>query len=344
MNIREISTGIVDPDAAYQGWPTLLLTKNNTLIAGCSGERKGHICPYGRVQIYRSSDFGKSWEGPQKISNGPLDDRDAGLCQAADGSIFAGYFTSVAGLFWCDDENEVSDKVTVKDLKDHLGFWARRSFDDGKTWDKPFMIPVFSCHGPTVLSDGTMLIAGPEHDPKISAISGGCRARLSTSVARSTDNGQTWEVIAKIPVPEGQDHNQFHEIHMVEAADSTVLLHIRNHNDRGSIWQSESTDKGVTWTVPHHVADGMPSFLTRLSDGRLLMTVSWRNEPCGIRAHISEDNGKTWGEDIVVYDQGLSWDLGYPSTVELPDHTFFTLWYEYIGERTIMRYRNWTLE
>ena len=354
MKCNVISRGIIDPDATYQGWPTVLLTRNNTLVVGCSGDRLGHVCPYGRAQIYRSEDFGKTWEGPQKISNGPLDDRDVGLCQAADGSIFAGYFTSVFGFYWCDDDNEISDKVTIKDMKDNLGFWARRSFDDGKTWTERFSIPVFSCHGPTLLSDGTMLYAGPEHPKKYVSILGGMAKRASTSVARSTDNGQTWELIAKIPIPEDQTAEKMCEMHMVEAADGTIIMHIRNHNGGyGTIWQCESKDKGVTWTVPHYVSCGFPSFLTRLSDGRLMMSVSWREVPYGIRARISEDNGKTWGEEIILHDTAEFADLGYPTTMELPDHTFFTVWYEYIGiayhpdgvaySKSILRYLNWSL-
>lgn len=343
MQCNIISSGIVDSNAKYQGWPTLILTKDNTLLAGCSGERRKHICPYGRAQIYRSEDFGKTWQGPLQISNGPLDDRDVGLCQAADGSIFAGYFTSIIGFFWCNDEVEKCKSVTIQDIKENLGYRARRSTDDGKTWGEPFQLPVFSCHGPTLLSDGTMIMAGPEHNMNVFDMADGIRSRIATSVARSTDNGQTWEVIANIPVPEGQTHKAFHEMHIVEAADGTLIMHIRNHNGEHSIWQTESPDKGYTWSIPHFVSQGLPSYLTRLSDDRLIMTYSWREKPCGIHARISEDNGKTWSEEIVIYDKAPNGDMGYPSTVELPDHTLFTLWYETVQGVAAMHHCNWKL-
>ena len=90
MKIEKIRTGIIE-HSTYHGWPTVTRTKDNKLIAVCSGNRQKHVCPYGRVWMYVSSDNGVSWQGPQALSSGPLDDRDAGICQAADGSLLVLY-------------------------------------------------------------------------------------------------------------------------------------------------------------------------------------------------------------------------------------------------------------
>ena len=62
------------------------------------------------------------------------------------------------------------------------------------------------------------------------------------------------------------------------------------------------------------------------------------------RARISEDNGTTWSEDMVLSDDSPSWDMGYPSTARLDDGTFFTLWYENIRGTARLRGLNWQLD
>jgi hypothetical protein len=42
---------------------------------------------------------------------------------------------------------------------------------------------------------------------------------------------------------------------------------------------------------------------------------------------ISADDGRTWGEEIVLRHDGASWDLGYPRTVERPDGKCVTVYY-----------------
>jgi hypothetical protein len=50
-----------------------------------------------------------------------------------------------------------------------------------------------------------------------------------------------------------------------------------------------------------------------MGDGRLVMVYGYRLPPFGIRAVVSEDEGVTWGSEIIVRDDGGSWDLGYPN-------------------------------
>jgi sialidase-1 len=96
--------------------------------------------------------------------------------------------------------------------------------------------------------------------------------------------------------------------------------------------QSESKDGGKTWSEPHSIGVwGLPSHLLRLRDGRLVMTYGHRRKPFGNQARISTDNGQTWGEAMILSGDGIGGDLGYPSTVELPDGTLLTVWYESDG-------------
>ena len=45
-------------------------------------------------------------------------------------------------------------------------------------------------------------------------------------------------------------------------------------------------------------------------------TDRYRLPPFGVRARISEDGGRTWGRELILRDDGGSWDLGYPRVIE----------------------------
>ncbi|OQA84641.1 MAG: hypothetical protein BWY31_02324 [Lentisphaerae bacterium ADurb.Bin242] len=80
-----------EDNPGYSGWPTLIHAGNDKLMAVCSGQRELHVCPFGRVCLYTSTDGAKTWSKPELLSSGPLDDRDAGLAVAAAGSLLMNY-------------------------------------------------------------------------------------------------------------------------------------------------------------------------------------------------------------------------------------------------------------
>jgi sialidase-1 len=90
---------------------------------------------------------------------------------------------------------------------------------------------------------------------------------------------------------------------------------------------------------------GLPSFLLRLRDGRLLMTYGYRRAPFGNQGRLSADHGRTWSEPFTISSDGTSGDLGYPSTVELSDGAFLTLWYETLADspHAVLRQARWRL-
>lgn len=345
MPIQKIHEGFLEQFPSYHGWPTVIRTKDNRLIAVCSGNRKLHVCPYGRVWMYISEDEGKSWKGPKSLSSGPLDDRDAGICQSADGSIMINYFTSTAFIFrpkkLNKELNEIAEKINLNTLRKEHGFWMRRSTDGGRTWSRKYRTPVYSPHGPTLMKDGTLFFAGQRQG----SLSGQITGTQEFCAAFSEDNGQSWQIRSVIPMPKGHDIRKICEIHGIETHDGTLVIQYRNeHNDLYETWQSESSDGGRTWSEPHSVCKGFPSHLQKISSGRIIMTYGYRMKPFGIRARISEDSGRNWSDEIILSDDGKNWDLGYPSTVEMADGTFFTLWYENRGKGAKLRHLRWKLK
>ena len=167
-------------------------------------------------------------------------------------------------------------------------------------------------------------------------------------VCESKDDGQTWSWLAELPVRQGDMHTAYHELHAVETTDGRLVVQIRNHNPTNAdeTLQCESTDGGRTWSEPHPIGVwGLPSHLLRLRDGRLLMSYGHRRKPFGNQARLSEDGGTSWSEPLVISDDGIGGDLGYPSTVELGDGRLLTVWYERMAgsPRAVLRQARWRL-
>jgi hypothetical protein len=315
----------------FSGWPTLARRRNGELLVAYSGGREAHVCPFGRVELMRSSDNGKTWSWPQVVMDTPIDDRDAGVLETPKGAILVTTFTSLAyqkTLGEAKDWNagrlerwrSVERATTAPQRDALLGSWYLRSNDGGLTWPAPRRIPVTNPHGPVALRDGRLIWPGVRHPDKTHAM----------EVYESKDDGATWRRLAGIPTRPGDDPLQYHELHAVETSGKRIIVQIRNHNqaNAGETLQSESDDGGRTWSVPHPIGVwGLPSHLLRLSDGRLLMSYGHRRAPRGNHARLSEDHGRTWSEPVVLSDDGTG-DLGYPSTVELPGGQLLTLWYE----------------
>ena len=73
---------------------------------------------------------------------------------------------------------------------------------------------------------------------------------------------------------------------------------------------------------------GFPSHLAKLKNNSILTTYGYRFDDMGIRMKLSEDEGTTWSDEIILIRDAENGDLGYPSTVELEDGTFLTTYYQ----------------
>ncbi|HUQ72528.1 MAG TPA: sialidase family protein, partial [Planctomycetaceae bacterium] len=232
----------------------------------------------------------------------------------------------------------VHHRLTAAQRTSELGTWMIRSADGGVTWSARYPVPLNSPHGPIALRDGRLLYPGVEL----------WTAARRVGVCTSSDDGVTWSGVTDLPVRKGDDSSQYHELHAIEAANGTIVCHIRNHNkpnDRETL-QTESTDGGKTWSEPHAIGVwGLPSHLLRLKDGRLLMSYGHRRKPLGNQVRVSEDHGQTWSPALILTDDADSGDMGYPSTVECDDGTLVTVWYEKLKDSPLaqLRQARWRL-
>ena len=319
-----------DEKRSYHGWPTITNMGNDRLALVCSGNREGHVDPFGRVFLYESADGGQSWSKPRTLTRGPLDDRDAGIVVTPAGTWLVNYFTSLAYTNHGDREGaqahwkKIEDSISISLVRKELGFFMLRSTDQGKTWSEKYKVPVNNVHGPIVLHDGSLFFCGR-------AYWGGCMCTSSHAeeivCLRSVDDGLTWQEISRFRTGDFGEHRMraWHELHSVETASGRIITHIRYTN---GTWQMFSDDGGKSWQGLHPIAAGFPPHLLKLRDGRLLLSYGHRRPPFGNRCRISSDGGESWSAPIVISADGAGGDLGYTSTAELADGTLVTAWYE----------------
>jgi len=212
------------------------------------------------------------------------------------------------------------------------------STDRGKSWQGPFRVPDFGQKGIAARTD--YLINGPSDCTMFltAAKANGREGRVIC--VRTKDGGKTWNFVSFVtPEPEGNDHAIMPST--VRLSPATLVTAVRYRN---WIEAYQTDDGGVTWrAVNRPVPEGdNPASMIRLRDGRLVITYGVRKPPFGIRARLSRDNGQTWGNEIVLRDDGGCWDLGYPRTVQRADGKIVTVYYfnnaadqeRYIGATT----------
>ena len=215
----------------------------------------------------------------------------------------------------------------------------RISYNRGKTWQSTYKLP-----GKRLTSRTDYIVNGPtECLFFLSAKDERVEANLQDRAfcVRTTDGGKTINFLSWMT----------HDTSVRSVMPSTVRISENQlvsamrrkktfqRSDRPDITQNwidiyVSNDNGQSWKFLSKVADtdkgrrnGNPPSMVRLKDGRLCVTYGYRSLPYGIRAKLSEDNGKTWGEEIHLRDDGRTWDFGYTRTVQRSDGKLVTIYY-----------------
>lgn len=345
----------------YFGWPTAVRLQDGRIAVCASGFRLEHICPFGKSVISYSYDEGETYTPPTPIIDTVLDDRDAGICPFGEKSfVFTsfnntietqrGWHTERLRIRAADTNvNEEKymlaylDTVSPEAEKKFLGSTFRITNDGGVTFSDIYISPITSPHGPCVLSDGSILWVG-----RIFADNG--KENLIQAYKINTD-GSMEKVgeIENVFLDDGR-RVDFCEPYAIELPDGRMICHIRTEGSvRFSLYQSESSDGGKTWTKAVPILKeygGAPAHLMLHSSGALISVYGYRAGPYGVKAMISYDLGKTWEKDIEIYTQDISYDLGYPSTVELSDGSLITVFYAIPekGSPAVVMQQKWTLE
>lgn len=219
--------------------------------------------------------------------------------------------------------------------------YACVSTDRGRTWNAPSRLP-----GGLIRTTGFQYLASRpsyivRNDSMLLLFAHGLRGPLEKEdlfhaetsrsqgvVMGSWDGGASWGIVGEIS-PDSQPCGVILPYPLL-LGDGTILVAARRQYDgyNANTTIHESTDGGRTWRFISRANDwGAPANLVELPDGRIVCVYGYRQKPWGIRARVSADRGRTWGEEIVLRDDGGSWDVGYPRTILSSDGALVTVYY-----------------
>lgn len=197
--------------------------------------------------------------------------------------------------------------------------------DRGKNWQGPYVIPDFGTPGIAARTD--YIVDGPQTLTMFLTAGKTNQKEGRVICVRTKDGGKSFQLAGNVgPEPGPEDFAIMPS--SLRLGPKTLLSTIR-HRKFIAAWRSE--DDGATWTQLSQPVDdtggGNPPALVKLRDGRLVLTYGFRNKPYSIRARVSKDEGRTWGPDIMLRDDGGAWDLGYTRTVQRKDGKLVTVYY-----------------
>jgi hypothetical protein len=221
---------------------------------------------------------------------------------------------------------------------------ARLSRDGGKSWGKTILVPLENIPSMTAIQstlvrpDGRCLLFMFSVDKD--------NTHRRPLVYGSTNEGREFHFMSYIVPredPWGQADGQYDDPSVAFVGhrwfyprgyllkSGRIICSTRCQRDPTGVMWSElfhSDDGGDTWEFLSRINDyGAPTSLVVMPDERIVAVSGYRLAPSGIRATVSEDGGKTWDPEIVVRDDGGSWDLGYPNAWLVDDHTVGVLYY-----------------
>ncbi|MCL5019290.1 MAG: glycoside hydrolase [Patescibacteria group bacterium] len=222
--------------------PSIIVTPRGTILAFCEGRSKDSDAGDIDLVLKRSFDNGAAW-GPLQVVWDDGGNTCGNPCPVVDRET---------GTIWLLlTHNYGQDTQQQIEAGSGIGtrtFWVTKSTDEGTTWSKPVNISettrksdwTFCGTGPGIgiqLANGRLII------PCYHKLSGAPASEpiWPCHVIYSDDHGATWKLGGIVA-----DHGD--ESTIVELADGTLLLNMRDDTGRHMRAISTSTDGGFTWS------------------------------------------------------------------------------------------------
>jgi hypothetical protein len=284
----------------------------------------------------RSKDRGQSWDGES-----PQINMFSGIVER--GAEAATSLAPWGPINYLDKNLLVSNgSVGGFATRDSRGS-VRISKDGGRNWTPPVVLPLDGLVSTTgvqsslVRPDGRCLLFMFEVDKN--------NANRRPLVYGSTNNGTEFHFMSFITPKEDAfasasgdfsgsirfiGHRWFYPRGYM-LANGRILCVVRCQRDPTGVMWSEvfsSDDGGANWSFLSRINDfGAPCSLVIMPDGRVVAIYGYRLMPSGIRATVSEDGGRTWGPELIIRNDGGSWDLGYPNAWQVSGTEVGALYY-----------------
>ncbi len=299
------TTALCKQKGRYIGWPTVGCSHDGTLYALFSGDRDGHVCPFGKSFIMSSTDGGESWSEPAIVNDTPLDDRDTGLCLMPDGTLVMSWFTSYYYKAY---------EVTYAGYRDSTKYGEKGKVLPWEEWEKKLKAIT-----PEDLDIWTPFIKvpPPEESEKWAGAwkELGCESavsyddrfpvhtrRLGHWTRRSYDGGRNWDAPTLSPVSTPHGPNVLPD---------GGLIYVGREAWSGNIAVAVSGDRGLSWQKKAVLSekverkDGLPARLAEphvvaAPSGKLVGMARYQADISGEDRYLwqfdSEDGGLTWSE------------------------------------------------
>lgn len=257
-------------------------------------------------------------------------------------SLYGGETWTIEKPGHLNEEDEEAEPVELEEALDFsnpdmaLKFRSDRFYyspDRCKSWKGPYQLPDFGRK--RLLSRTDYLVEGKDRLTAFIAASKENGKEGQPLCIRTVDGGKTWENIGWICDEPPAEYGYSIMPSTVLLKNDSYLSIIRRGGafDGEKKWWIEahlSPDLGESWYRLENLTidnGGNPASMIRLADGRIAMTYGWRHAPYGIRARISEDEGRSWSDELILRCDAASWDIGYPRTIQRADGKCVTVYY-----------------
>lgn len=298
----------------WQGIPGIERTAKGRVFASWFTGGPKEPSPDNTVLLSRSDDGGKTFSSPEAMA---LPMSDGTRC--------------FDPTLWIDPKGRLWYVFNRgnKDTAKH-DVWARICDDPDASlpvWGAEFRVGydvpfAFRMNKPTVLSSGEWIMpvthaAEPAHDwfPFATQLQG---------VGISNDEGRSWKLHGALKAPKWAL-----ECMITELRDGRLWLLTRTGG--GFLWESHSTDKGVTWDEPKASTianSGSRFFIRRLASGNLLLVNHYKFKGRShLTAQLSTDDGVTWNDGLLLDERN---GVSYPDGVQDKDGL---IWITYDRDR-----------
>ncbi len=327
----EIGETGVTIDLQYQAWPSVCVDENGTIYAFISG-RLEHVDPFGHHLMYKSTDGGNTWDGPVRINDTPMDDRDIGVTYMGDGRMLVTYFRIAANEFlttaqsfktadgetitgkrstaltsdgkkYADGYVQWQNMVTQKQFDAVIEYWSTKNADEltGGNWvlisndyGNSWSVPIKASN--TAPHGAIQLRDGSLFYVGRASVPGvGGDGIYAFS---STDGGYNWTFVSKL-------HENtvltYCEPHVVELSNGRLLAAYRIQPQNVSIDGVTYTSKGFDKTGNVIYVDSQNVEYV-ISEDRVVTKRTHSGEYTGFRIYTvySDDGGKTWSDPKMV--------------------------------------------
>ena len=319
----------------YAGWPANhgIWTWGSEIVVGFESgsfkvNRSIHAIDYSQKEehlLARSKDGGETWTIEKPLSLRPPPGGKMAGVPTEDGGNAA--TDNTAAIDFKHPDFALTARMMDKDTGPSRFYY---SYDRGKTWRGPFHLPTFGTKG--ILARTDYIVDGPRTMTMFVSAALDTGKEGNVLCLRTTDGGITWNKVGVVSMP-GNKGFSIMPASLRLSASTLVSAIRRKEGNENFIEFARSDDNGINWKTVSRITpqntgnSGNPASMVRLKDGRICAIYGHRAVPYSIRARITEDEGVTWGDELILRQDGGDRDLGYTRTIVRPDGKLVTAYY-----------------